>query len=52
MRIVECSNCAWQGKGIDTDSGYCLQCGGECFDLKDIYGPNGLYPDPEWKEEE
>lgn len=42
---VECSACGWQGRECDTDTRYCPVCGGECFTLADLYGPDGLYPD-------
>ena len=46
---VECVECAWQGGEHLTDSRNCPECGGECLELEDIYGPNGLHPDPEWQ---
>jgi hypothetical protein len=47
---VECIECAWQGDEHLTDTRCCPECGGECMELVDIYGPNGLHPDPEWKQ--
>ena len=35
---VECNSCGWQGKRNDTDSGYCPECGDECYALEEIYG--------------
>lgn len=32
---VECENCSWQGNSIDTDAGFCRECGGECFETSD-----------------
>lgn len=46
---VECTACAWQGDEGETDTRYCPDCGGECMELEDIYGPDGLTPDPDWK---
>lgn len=45
---VECIECAHQCKRHETDAGHCPECGGETMELDDIYGPNGLYPDPEY----
>lgn len=30
----ECSECAWQGRWAETDSGLCPECGGECYEDK------------------
>lgn len=45
---VECTACSWQGEEPLTDSRHCPLCEGECLELGDIYGIDGLSPDPEW----
>lgn len=46
---VECAECGEQFRSrTETDAGHCLSCGGECLELVDIYGPDGLVPDPKW----
>jgi hypothetical protein len=47
---VECIECAEQCDRHETDAGHCPRCGGECMELEDIYGPNGLHPDPDWED--
>lgn len=49
-QTVECIGCAHQCRPADTDSGHCPECGGETMDLASIYGPDGLHPDPDFKE--
>lgn len=46
---IECPECGWQGPRHTTDSRMCPDCGSECLELVDIYGPEGLFPDPDWK---
>lgn len=45
---VECTACGNQHRQHETDSGHCPDCGGECLELSQIYGPDGeaLDPDP------
>ena len=46
--VVECIECGEQCESHDTDSGTCRICGGECWDLADIYGKEGIHPDPDF----
>jgi hypothetical protein len=50
---VECigDDCGWQGAIHDTDAGNCPMCGDETLTLREIYGPGGLSPDPNWKDD-
>jgi hypothetical protein len=41
---VECEACGWQGDEAETDTRYCQNCGGECFDLKDLYADEESLP--------
>lgn len=29
----ECEACSWQGPSREVDSGFCPECGGECFEI-------------------
>jgi len=46
--IVECIECGEQCKIHETDGGLCKSCGGECHDLYEIYGEDGLHPDKDF----